>query len=43
VIPEGVTQAALITVAQSTGGEFHSARRMSARERTYWDAWGKTR
>lgn len=42
-IPETVTQAALIPVAHSTGGEFHAARRVPARERTYWDAWGHTR
>ena len=42
-IPETVTQAALIPVAHSTGGEFHAARRVPARERTYWDTWGRTR
>jgi len=42
-IPETVTQAALIPVAHSTGGEFHAARRVPARERTYWDGWGRTR
>jgi nitroreductase len=42
-IPETVTQAALIPVAYPTGGEFHAARRVPARERTYWDAWGRTR
>jgi nitroreductase len=42
-IPETVTQAALIPVAYSTGGDFHAARRVPARERTYWDGWGRTR
>ena len=42
-IPETMTQAALIPVAHSTGGDFHVARRVPARERTYWDAWGRTR
>jgi nitroreductase len=42
-IPETVTQAALIPVAHSTGGEFHAARRVPARERTYWNSWGRTR
>ena len=38
-----MTQAALIPVAHPTGGEFHAAPRVSARERTYWDGWGRTR
>jgi nitroreductase len=42
-IPETVTQAALIPVAHATGGEFHAAPRVPARERTYWDGWGRTR
>jgi nitroreductase len=42
-IPETVTQAALIPVAHSTGGDFHPARRVPARQRTYWDGWGRTR
>lgn len=42
-IPETVTQAALIPVAHSTGGDFHVTRRVPARERTYWDGWGRTR
>ena len=41
-IPETVTQAALIPVAHATGGEFHAARRVPARARTYWDDWGRT-
>lgn len=42
-IPPTVTQAALIPVAHPVGGEFHAAPRVPARERTYWDAWGRTR
>ena len=42
-IPETMTQAALIPVAHSTGGDFRVARRVPARERTYWDGWGRTR
>jgi nitroreductase len=42
-IPDTMTQAALIAVAHPTGGEFHAAPRIPARERTYWDAWGRTR
>jgi nitroreductase len=42
-IPETVTQAVLIPVAHALGGEFHAAPRVPARERTYWEAWGRTR
>ena len=42
-IPETVTQAALIPVAHAVGGEFHTAPRIAASQRTYWDAWGRTR
>jgi len=42
-IPATVTQAALIPVAHSAGGEFRPARRVPARQRTYWDGWGRTR
>jgi nitroreductase len=42
-IPDTMTQAALIPVAHPTGGEFHAAPRVPARERTHWDAWGRTR
>jgi nitroreductase len=42
-IPETMTQAALLPVGHPTGGEFHPARRVPARERTYWDAWGRAR
>jgi len=42
-IPETVTQAALIPVAHPIGEDFRAARRIPARERTYWDSWGRTR
>lgn len=42
-IPEHVTQAALLPVAHFTGTDFRPARRIPARERTYWDVWGRTR
>jgi len=39
-IPDAITQAALLPVAYFTGEDFHPAKRISARERTYWDVWG---
>jgi len=39
-IPDDVTQAALLPVAYFTGEDFKPARRIPARERTYWDTWG---
>ena len=39
-IPDDVTQAALLPVAYYTGGDFRPAKRIPARERTYYDAWG---
>lgn len=42
-IPPDVTQAALLPVAYYTGSDFKPARRVPARERTYWEAWGRTR
>lgn len=42
-IPDNVTQAALLPVAYFTGDDFKPALRLPARERTYWDGWGKTR
>ncbi len=42
-IPEGLTQGALLPVAYFTGDDFHPAKRMPGRERTYWDTWGHTR
>lgn len=40
-IPDDVVQAALLPVAYLTGTELHPARRVPARDRTYWDTWGQ--
>ena len=42
-IPEGLTPAACLPVAYFTGEDFKPARRVAARERTYWDTWGNRR
>lgn len=42
-IPEGITQAALLPTAYYTGEDFKPARRLSDRDRTYWDSWGDRR
>jgi nitroreductase len=42
-IPDRMTQAALIPVAYYTGDDFKPARRVPARERTYWNGWEQTR
>jgi nitroreductase len=42
-IPDRMTQAALIPVAYYTGDDFKPARRLPARERTYWNGWEQTR
>jgi nitroreductase len=42
-IPEGITQAALLPTAYYTGEDFKPARRLSDRDRTYWDNWGDRR
>jgi nitroreductase len=42
-IPDRMTQAALIPVAYYTGDDFKPARRIPARERTYWNGWEQTR
>jgi len=39
-IPDSITQAALITVAYYTGSDFKPAKRIPARQRTYWNSWG---
>jgi nitroreductase len=39
-IPDTVTQVALLPVAYFTGADFKPAKRLPARERTHWDAWG---
>jgi nitroreductase len=42
-IPKNVTAAALLPVAYFTGRDFRPAKRVPARERTYWDSWGDLR
>jgi len=42
-IPATVTQAVLFPVAYYTGTDFKPAKRVSPRQLTYWDQWGKTR
>ena len=41
-IPDGITQAALLPVAYFTGDDFKPAKRVPARERTYWNGWERT-
>ena len=40
-VTESVSLAALIPVAYFTGDDFRPAKRGPARERTYWNGWGK--
>ena len=42
-IPETVTQVALLPVAYFTGADFKPAKRLSARDRTHWNAWDARR
>lgn len=42
-IPDDITQAALIPVGYLTGTELRPAKRVPARDRTYWDTWGQLR
>ncbi len=42
-IPDDIAQAVLLPVAYYTGDDFKPARRVPARQRTYWDSWGETR
>ena len=42
-MPANVTPAALLPVAYFIGADFHPAKRVPARERTYWDTWGARR
>ena len=42
-IPDNIAQAVLLPVAYFTGDDFKPARRIPARQRTYWDQWGDTR
>jgi nitroreductase len=42
-IPEHMKQAVLLPVAYYTGDDFKPARRVPARQRTYWNGWQQTR
>ena len=42
-IPPDVMQVALLPVAYYHGSDFKPARRLPARERTYWNHWGASR
>jgi nitroreductase len=42
-IPDGIRQVALLPVAYYTGDDFKPARRVPARQRTYWNRWGQSR
>jgi nitroreductase len=42
-IPADLTQVALLPIGFYTGSRFRAAGRISARSRTHWDAWGRTR
>ena len=42
-IPETMTQAALLPVAYFKGDDFKPAKRVPAKELTYWDQWEQTR
>jgi nitroreductase len=42
-ITDNVTQAALLPVAYFKGVDFKPAKRLPARDRTYWDEWGRCR
>ena len=41
-IPDHIAQAALLPVAYYTGTDFKPARRIPARDRTYWNGWSQT-
>lgn len=42
-IPENVSQAVLLPVAYFKGEDFKKAKRLPARDLTYWDTWGERR
>jgi nitroreductase len=42
-IPDPITQAALLPVAYYTGDDFKPAKRIPARQQTYWNGWNQTR
>jgi nitroreductase len=42
-IPDTVTQVAMLPIAYFTGVDFEPAKRLPARDRVYWDEWGRRR
>jgi nitroreductase len=42
-VPESIGLAALLPVAYFTGDDFRPAKRIPAKERTYWNGWQKAR
>lgn len=40
-IPAELSQVALLPVASLIGSVLHPAKRVAAKERTYWDTWGQ--
>jgi nitroreductase len=42
-IPDHIAQAVLLPVAYYTGDDFNPARRVPARDRTYWEGWNQPR
>ena len=40
-IPDGVTLAVMLPIGYYTGDDFKPAKRLPARERTYWNTWGE--
>lgn len=40
-IPADISQVALLPVAYLVGSMLHPAKRVAAKERTYWDTWGR--
>ena len=42
-LPGTVTQVALLPVAYFLGADFKPAKRLPARDRTHWNAWGARR
>ncbi len=42
-IPDAITQVALLPVAYYLGDDFKPAKRVPARERTYWNGWQQAR
>ena len=42
-LPENLTPSVCLPVAYFTGDDFKPAKRVPARERTHWNAWGNRR